>query len=417
MRGGKREAIIPIRDGKLLSSLHPTNTKDIRWKPLINRKSEQMTSDSAIPHFPDFPGMKEDVTAEWLSQVLQANGIAADIDSITKKSIGTGQLGDMIRVSITYREDPPNGAPETLVIKLSSPDPTSRETGVKGGVYEKERNFYREISHILRGKGVGIARCYAAEFSLERECTVLVFEDLAPAEQGDQLKGCSVEEAELGVIQAAKIHAALWKSPILKEKQWLASKGPRFVHQARHIPAFIERYKERLTPDMVAFLNHFKEVVAEFCESITGPDVLTHIDYRNDNVLWTPADQSSTGNRLCYTVDWQTPETGPPGVDIGYFLGGSLLQDDRRAHEKRLVKLYHDELLKRGARDYSLEQAWDHYRVGQISGMMMAVGASMVVVRTERGDEVRSSRLAAAPTGVLSDPCFLLRLADVLDNV
>ena len=35
---------------------------------------------------------------------------------------------------------------------------------------------------------------------------VLVLEDLAPAEQGDQIAGCTVGQAELAVDEAARLH-------------------------------------------------------------------------------------------------------------------------------------------------------------------------------------------------------------------
>lgn len=346
-----------------------------------------------MPSFPDFPAAKEEVTAEWLSKVLRANGIDADIEYFTGKNIGTGQLGDMLRCTLNYRGGQrPEGAPATLICKLSSSDPTSRQTGVATGIYQKEATFYRELAPFLRARGAALARCYAAEFSAERRATCLVFDDLAPAEQGDQLKGCSVEEAELGVLQAARIHAALWESPVLKEKQWLLPNKQMNVHFARmFIPKFLERYSDRLAPDMVNLLNRFNDVADLWQDANPGPAVLAHADFRNDNLLWSPKDAP---NRVCYTVDWQTLGIGPPGVDVGYFLGGSLLEADRRAHEKRLVKMYHDELLKEGIEGYTFEQAWDHYRAGQVAGMMMAVVASQLVVRTERGDEVRCAAVS-----------------------
>ena len=47
-----------------------------------------------------------------------------------------------------------------------------------------------------------------------------MMEDLAPAEQGDQLKGVSLEQARLAVEQAARLHAARWDDPSIEDLAW-----------------------------------------------------------------------------------------------------------------------------------------------------------------------------------------------------
>ena len=56
-----------------------------------------------------------------------------------------------------------------------------------------------------------------------------------------------------------------------------------------------------------------------------------------------------------------------------------LLTEDRRAHEA---------LLAAGVTGYGWEDCWTDYRRGTFAGLLMAVGASMMVERTERGDEM-----------------------------
>lgn len=74
---------------------------------------------------------------------------------------------------------------------------------------------------------------------------------------------------------------------------------------------------------------------------------------------------------------------------MGYCLGSGLLREDRRAHEKRLVKLWHEELCREAClADYSFQEAWHHYKLGHLTGVTMAIMAAMHVGRTERGDEM-----------------------------
>jgi len=65
-----------------------------------------------------------------------------------------------------------------------------------------------------------------------------------------------------------------------------------------------------------------------------------------------------------------------------------LLTEDRRAHEDGLVRGYHEALLAAGVTGYGWEDCWTDYRRGTFAGLLMAVGASMMVERTERGDEM-----------------------------
>ena len=71
---------------------------------------------------------------------------------------------------------------------------------------------------------------------------------------------------------------------------------------------------------------------------------------------------------------------------MAYFIGGCLSTEDRRAHEPDLLAHYHDALCRRGVRDYSLEQLRADARRDTFAGILMAIVASMVVQRTERGD-------------------------------
>jgi hypothetical protein len=52
------------------------------------------------------------------------------------------------------------------------------------------------------------------------------------------------------------------------------------------------------------------------------------------------------------------------------------------------VHRYHDGLLAAGVDGYEWDRCWTDYRRGTYAGLVMAVAASMLVERTERGDEM-----------------------------
>ena len=114
------------------------------------------------------------------------------------------------------------------------------------------------------------------------------------------------------------------------------------------------------------------------------PFVVQHGDYRLDNMLFG----TSEGGYPLAVVDWQTVVWGPPLADASYFLGAGLVPEDRRRHERDLLRVYHDALLACGVDAFSWDRCWRDYRRYAFSGFLMAVGASMLVVQTGRGDEM-----------------------------
>ena len=82
----------------------------------------------------------------------------------------------------------------------------------------------------------------------------------------------------------------------------------------------------------------------------------SHGDFLLDNLLFQPDFARPV------VVDWQTAAWAPASIDVAYFIGGCLTTEQRRSHEADLLARYHDELCRRGVRDYSLDQLGLDYR-------------------------------------------------------
>lgn len=327
----------------------------------------------------DLAARPDDVTADWLSDVL---GIK--VGGFTTQAVGTGQMADSYRF-VLQRVDEAQ-APASIVIKFAAADDTSRATGLALRSYEIEIRFYKEIAPTV---GIRTAHCYFADVDPATGWFTLVLEDLAPAEQGDQLAGCSVEQAALALSELARLHAPRWGDPKLLELDWFhkgdqASAATTMILQGL-LDGFCDRYAERMKPDHVELA---RAVVASlprlYAQREGSPLTVTHGDYRLDNMLFGTAD----GGPPLAVVDWQTATTGPALADASYFLGASLLPDDRRAHEERLIADYYQALVAGGVTDYDWETCWRDYRRYSFGGLLMAIGASMLVERTERGDDM-----------------------------
>ena len=95
-------------------------------------------------------------------------------------------------------------------------------------------------------------------------------------------------------------------------------------------------------------------------------------------------------------------------VDVSYFLGGNLLTAERRQVEEDLVRSYHERLVAAGVGDYGWDRCWADHRYGTWHGVFMAVGASMLVARTERGDRMFMSDFARHVQHALDLDAFAL---------
>jgi hypothetical protein len=335
-----------------------------------------------------FPRSPEEVTAAWLDEVLRGSGAlrTGRVVGAEPSVVGTGQMGTSVRFALAYDAYDP-GAPRSVVCKLASSNPTSRSTGLSLRTYEVEVRFYREVACTV---AIRTPACHYAEIDLATGEFVLVLEDLAPCVQGDQLAGCTVEQAGLAMEELAKLHAPRWNDPVFAGVEWLNRNATDEAHAFSEVflpqllPGFLERYASRLTPTHVTLAELLMRNIGSFVRDRPGPRAVQHGDYRLDNMLFGTA----AGGHPLAVVDWQTVVWGAPAFDASYFLGAGLRVDDRRRYERDLLRSYHSALVGRGVPGYAWDDLWTDYRRYAFGGFLMAIGASMMVVQTERGDEM-----------------------------
>jgi hypothetical protein len=280
------------------------------------------------------------------------------------------------------------GGPDSVVVKLAASDDTSRSTGIALGIYEREIRFYQEVAPRVQGP---LPDCHFAAFDSGEGWFTLVLDDAAPGVQGDQIAGCSVDEAGLAMRELARLHAPLWDDAQVGAAQWLNQDPPISTAVAEQLLAgFLERYEARVAPEHRALMERFLTQLDEWLADRPRPHSVVHGDYRLDNMLFG----DPRGPKPLTVVDWQTVSCGPPLLDASYFLGAGLSVEDRRASEEGLVREYYEGLLGLGVEGFGWETCWHEYRRNTFHGVIMAVISPMLVVRTERGDDMFMTSLA-----------------------
>ena len=326
-----------------------------------------------------------DLTAEWFTEVLrQAGTIAAHrrVTAVRTDPIGTGQVGLVVRAVLEYHH-PGHGAPPSLVVKLPSADPGSRQMGVAMGLYEAEVRFYQEIAGRL---GPSVPRMHWGEVDLPAGRFTLVLDDLTRTSQvGDMVAGCSLEQAALAMAALPALQAPVWDDPGLPGRPWLdpVRTDMMFAAVAPTLEPFLERFAGQLEPEHVALVRRLAPNAGDYRTRVwTSPYVVAHSDYRLDNMLFA----TTVGAPPISIVDWQGARLGPPLLDAAVLLGACMSTEQRRAHERELLHDYHDRLVSAGIGGFSFDDCLESYRRCSLWPFLLGIPVSVSLVQTERGD-------------------------------
>ncbi len=328
------------------------------------------------------------IDIDWISRALAPRSdqdIITEIDSI---AIGTGQVGENVRCTLRWAGSstatPADIRPNSIVLKLPSLDAASRAAAAATRTYEREVGFYRDAASKV---ALRIPAIYFIEEDRLNNTFALAMEDIHPAAQGEQLIGCTPQQARLAVEAAAQLHGSTWNASWVTDLDWVDTYDKGQLEQraglvANLFPGFMDRYQDQMTEDERATCNWFHDNIKAYLYAAGGSDVtaLVHGDFRLDNMLFgqPPAPPLTV-------VDWQTASAGPPMTDVAYFVGTSVEPSNQAEMVEPLLRLYHDSL---ETQTISVDRSWiDHqFALRAPAGLAMAIVASQIVGQTERGD-------------------------------
>jgi hypothetical protein len=345
----------------------------MRYQPIGHR------SMSAFPTHPD------QLSTEWLT-----NALGRPVSGFTVELLGEGAglLAWVMRLRLECGDD----GPSTVMAKFPSPSVENRAVASGFDMYEREVEFYRDIEpHV----SIRTPTCLHAQIDPDSADFVLLMEDLGHLRVGDQVEGCTLQEARAVLRALAGLHASSWEANALpdmisqnNEKQiqgMIAGfQGGWPVVSSRFddvIPASARDVGERM-PDAVGRL------LATMC---VDPISLSHADVRLDNIFF---DDTSGEELTVALVDWQSVCTSAPEQDVAYFMTQSVPRDV--LSQADLLAEYHAELIRliRGGADYSLERCRERFRVSALYLLCYAVTiAGTLDLQNERGTRLARTLL------------------------
>ena len=320
------------------------------------------------------------VSAEWLGGVL-----GREIGTVEVERIGTGQIGTCFRVRLD--------GTDSVLVKL--PPENTSERAMMAGAYRAEVRFYQQVASTV---AVRTPYCHHAEIDDDGDF-VIVMEDLAPARAGDQVAGCTPEQARAAVVNLAGLHGPRWCDPTLLEVDTLNLNGPDDIGLLLEMygpttELFLDALGDLVSPEDVTTLRACVPAIGPWLLARQERFGLVHGDYRLDNLLFFPDGEVAA-------VDWQTLSLALPARDLAYVIATSLSAEDRRAHERELVAAYHQALVGYGVTDYPAELCWEDYVFALPQVPLVATfGCAYSTNRTERGDRMFAAMVARGCTAI-----------------
>lgn len=312
------------------------------------------------------PGSMAEVSPQWVEECV-GRGKLKNINLVPMGE-GVGMMSSMSIIELEWEDS--KDMPSSLVLKLAAENDTNRAVSQQFNLYLKEVSYYKELAPKTTARSPLV---YASEIDEEHNFFLLM-EDVSTYRMGSQIDGATVQECELCVDFLVNLHASFWNQ--LSDVEWLPnmSGSDNATNMAlgceagwpqlqqifgEFVPDNIEAQRER-------YLAAIPTLQAQLDQH---PKTLIHGDFRMDNMLFGQAPEH---DRLL-VVDFQGPLQGNGIHDVAYLLSHSAKTEVRRKHERDLIEHYANGLINAGVKDYSVEKAWNDYRIGVLYSWTVAV--------------------------------------------
>ena len=324
-----------------------------------------------------FPTSPDELSTDWLSEALHTTVNGFEVEHFSE---GAGVIGLVTRVKL----DAPGG-PRSIIAKFPSPAPENRAVAATYDMYGREVRFYQDIAP---GLDLRTAASHFAAHDPESQDFVLLLEDLTDYRIGDQVAGCSLEEARAVVDFIARLHASTWQAAGIEGLIPHNNPGQRdgmIGGFQLGWPVVVEQFAT-LVPDAARIAGErmpaaIPRLLEEMC---SDPVCMSHADVRLDNIFF-----GSDGEIVL--VDWQSACASAPEQDLAYFLTQSVPRSV--LGEEDLVSRYHTALTSHGV-DYPIERCRERYRLCALYLLNYAVViAGTLDMGNERGQALAKTLL------------------------
>ena len=234
----------------------------------------------------EIPKSASEITAEWITAALnlETNNHVSEI-KVEEMAEGVGFMGEVARLHLKFSD----GIEKTLISKIPTQDPNIRAMLAPARVFEREARFFQQAQPLIPDI---TANCLHVAIDTENDDYLLILEDLSDMREGDQLNGCSVDDASSALEALAKLHSTFWGGKDIANFDWLPDinndgmKVGREVY-AQSLPGFLEAFGSSVDPENENLVQRFGENVYQLLDRLAAmPLTVCHMDYRADNLFF-----------------------------------------------------------------------------------------------------------------------------------
>ncbi len=302
-----------------------------------------------------YPTSAQDITPAYLTALMaQAvpGVIVAEVTTVEAKTYGEQFVSTAGRVvvDVRYGVGSPADLPTRLVIKVAR-----GVDKILAPFYENEVNFYNRVRPEL---DLEAPRTFGAGFDPDSSDFAIVLEDLTlrGATFPNVLTPVSLGSVRSILSQQARLHARFWDSPRLRAGGDLAWAGSHVEGKVAELMMVGAQPLIQHEIDTVSFKREMVQrlrttgpvlrngTLALHRHQQSLPQTLVEGDMHIGNTYLLP---DGSGGLL----DWQLTCRGHHMHDVSYLVTTALSVEDRRAHEKALVRFYLERLAAEGVAD------------------------------------------------------------------
>ena len=290
------------------------------------------------------------IDPNWLSEQLNLR-----VDELEIESLGVPQGFTSNTMRLRPR-GPSDSLPASLILKIDSDDPQSREIALLLNCFRREVGFYRSLAPQLSSL---VPQTYATGNGSSDEGRWLLLEDLSMMAVGNQVRGVTADACSQVLDAIAQVHARFWNASDLLHHDWLPDHQFWFQGSTKTLSSFhrnfLDDYELRVEPEALKAIDLVIEHSQAIDEAMAQrPSTLVHGDLRVENVLFA----KNNTQRDVVVLDWGTPTRSMAAIDLAYLIGGGVPMPARRGRLRELCKLWHQSLKTHGVKDYTLAEAW-----------------------------------------------------------
>ena len=324
------------------------------------------------------PDSPEAIHPAWLTRALSERhpGVrVVNVEVVERDEVTNAHA----RLRVAY--DPAAGAPEWLFCKMLPTVESRRRAIAQTGMGVREAQFYQRLAPKL---ALRVPKAHVALHDERDDSYVLLLEELLHS-------GCHIPDGTVGIgvgaaagalEDLAELHLR-YADPERRsaEAGWVPPPIFDPSYGAALLDHALRNHRHQLS-DPFARIAELYVTRAEALHALweQGPITVIHGDPHLGNLFYD-------GARVGF-LDWGIISTGNPLRDVSYFLVLALSVEDRRAHERDLLRHYLEFCSAHGRSWAGFDEAW---RTHRLLGSYCVVASCQAAAFRESISEHRSA--------------------------